>query len=340
MHVFHGYCIGAATGLLLALMAGVGGCSQKIVITQYPTFYTKALQSMAVTPFTNQTGARKAGDIIADKLAAGLAANGAYKVYNRNHLRTLMDESDLGLALGGDTSAAAAAFKKHTNVTAILTGSVTTYSGTTRSERRKKPVYAYRSDGSMYVSGYTPYVFTRNDATVSVTATLIRVSDGGTIHATPAVDWRVWAQGSPPRKDVNVCLAEATNVVVAKLLETFAPVRKIIKVNPSEALRIANDFYDNEWTFCKEIDSASDKMYIVVALPSSCDRNPFRITIIRKGQRETLAEKPLVWTGKYGSYGYEFDAGDIVEKGGGPGEYEAKFYSGQKPVLRRTFRIK
>ena len=237
-------------------------------------------------------------------------------------------------------SASAAAFKKHTDVTAILTGTVTTYSTTTKSERRRIARYATRPDGSSYIAGYTPYVFTRNDATVSVTATLIRVSDGATIHATPAVDWHAWAQGSPPKQDVNVCLAQATEVVVARLLETFAPVRKIIKVDPSKALRIANELYDDEWTFCEEIDSASDKMFVVVSLPSSCDRNRFRITIIRKGQRETLAEKPIVWSADYGSYGYAFEAGEIIEKGGGPGEYEAKFYSGQKPVLRRTFRIK
>jgi len=340
MRISHGQRVVAAALLFSALTAAVGGCTKKILITQYPAFYTRDLQTMAVIPFKNQTRWRNAGDIVSDKLAAALVANGAYTVYNRNHFKTLMDESDLRLAFGGDPTAAAAAFKKHTDVTAILTGAVTTFAATTKSQRRKRPVYAYRSDGSMYVSGYTPYVFTRNQATVSVTATLIRVADGATIHATPAVGWQVASQGSPPRKDVNVCLAEATNVVVGRLLETFAPIRKIIKVNPSKALRIASDFYDNEWTFTDTLDAQTDKMQVVLALPSNCDRNRFRITIIRKGQREDLASRDIVWSGKYSCFGYAFDVRDIAQKGGGPGEYEAKFYSGQKPVLRRTFKIR
>jgi hypothetical protein len=77
-----------------------------------------------------------------------------------------------------------------------------------------------------------------------------------------------------------------------------------------------------------------------VTLPPSCDRNHFRITMVRKDQREDLAEQQLTWDRKDSERGagFQFSPKELAAKGG-LGEYEAKFYSGPEPVLRTTFKI-
>ena len=325
--------------LLLVAVAAAGGCSKKMTIVQVPEFYTAELKTLAVVPFRNQSGWRNAGQIIADKLAAALMANGAYRVFNRNDLKALMDEKDLQIALGDDSAAAATAFKRLTQVQAILTGTVATYATTSNRQQKRDPVYAVNKQGRRYVQGYRSYVLTRNEANVSVTASLIRVSDGTTIHATPTPAWaRAWAQGSPPKKDAHACCAEAGDDVVRQLLVQFAPVRREIKVNPDEALRTASELYDDEWTYTKSFKATDEKMYVVVALPPVCDRNRFRLTIVRKDQREDLASQDIVWSKANKGYGYLFNPQQIAAKGGS-GEYEVKFYSGPKPIMRRLFKI-
>jgi hypothetical protein len=336
---------GSRRAALMVMLAGalslLGGCSKKIWVTQVPDFYTPDLKTVAVVPFRNQSDWKGAGDIIADKLAAALMANGSYRVFNRNDLRTLLDEQDLQIAFGSDTAAAARTLSKVGDVQAVLVGTVTTYAATSNSQQRQDPVYAYTPQGVMYVAGYKTYVFTRNEGNVQVTASLLRTSDGTTIAATADPRWsRVWAQGSPPTKDAYACVADAASSVVAQLVETFAPVRKQVTIDPGKTLRLASELYDNKWTFTDTFSATDTKMYVVISLPPACDRNPFKITIIRAGERTDLAMQEIRWSKEYGAYGYLFNPSDIAAKGGGPGQYEVKFYSGPEPVLRRSFRIR
>lgn len=326
--------------LLLATLAGSAGCSKKIWITQWPAFYTPKLKTIAVVPFRNRSGAANAGDIISDKLAAALSGTGAYKVFNRNDLKSLMDESDLRIALSEDAAAAVTKFRKFSDVQALLTGTVTTYAATSNRQNKRDPIYGLDRRGNTVIRGYRSYVHTRNEANVSVTSVLIRVSDGTTIYSTAQPAWaRISSQGSPPRKDIYACAEQATDHVVAQLLEHFAPVRKQIKINPSKALRTATELYDNEWTFAKVFSAEDEKMYVVVALPPCCDRNAFRLTIVKKDRREDLAAQDIIWSNKHTGFGYLFSPKQIAAKAG-PGQYEVKFYSGPKPVLKREFTIK
>ncbi len=79
-------------------------------------------------------------------------------------------------------------------------------------------------------------------------------------------------------------------------------------------------------------------MYVVLSLPPQCDRNRFRITIIRKDERATIVYQDLVWSSKYGAFGYLFSPKKIVEIAG-PGAFTAKFYSGPEPIMMHDFRI-
>ncbi len=330
--------------LALVVLAGVlGGCDVKTKITQYPTFYTPDLKTVAVVPFRSQCQDRSAGDIIADRVANGISATETYKIYNRNDLKAVLDEKDLNLALGGDSAQAADAFKRSGNVQALLTGTVTTFSTSTRSEPRQEPIYAYNRNGGMYISGYRSYIWTRNEATVSVTANLIRVSDGTTIYAMarPA-EFTVPAEGSPPALDPHGCLARATDRAVACLVEEFSVVQKEVKLPIDKCCRLATNFYDGKWEYSDSFSMASPKMYAVITLPPNCDRNRFRLTIVRKDQRQDLAEAEFVWDRNNSDQkgrSFEFNARDIAAKGGGAGDYTLKFYSGLSPIIMRNFKI-
>ncbi|HAU37441.1 MAG TPA: hypothetical protein DCX07_06945 [Phycisphaerales bacterium] len=330
---------------LAGLVLTAGGCSKEIIITQYPEFYTDDMQGMsiAVAPFQNATQDRTAGDVIADRLSSALDGNGTYKVYNSRYLKTLMDERNLQMAVAEDPMKAAEKFRqvKALNAHAILMGTVTTYAATQRNERKQDPQYIYNPNTQRNeFAGYRVYTLTRNEANVTVTATLVRLKDGAAIHTTdrPA-QAQAWAQGSPPSMDPFACLTSASENVVAQLVEEFAVVRKKIKVDPRKALRTADELYDNKWTFAEKFAASDKEMFVVVELPASCDRNRFRIVIVRRDAREPLAQEDIIWTRKYNSFGYKFNPSEIAGKGGGPGAYTVKFYSGPEPVFTRDFKI-
>lgn len=324
--------------VLLAALGGGAGCSKKIWVYQVPSFHTPDLKSIAVLPFRNQSTTRNAGDVVADKLATALMANPTYHVFARNDLKTLLDQEDLRNALSGNVGPGTS-LRKHTDVQAFLTGAVTTYSMTSNRQFKKDPIYAYdKRRKQRYIQGYRSYYYTRNEANVSVSAALIR-PDGTTIHATSApVHAQQPSEGESPGMDPYACAAVATDQVIRRLVEEFAIVRKQVKVDTGKALRTASDFYDNQWTYTDKFKSTDEKMLVVVALPPVCDRNPFRLVIVLKDQREPLASKDIVWSAKHASFGYAFSPRQLAGKGG-IGEYEVKFYSGPEPVIRHKFRI-
>jgi len=332
----------ASVGCLLLAAAG---CSKKITIIQYPDYYRPEMRGMAivVVPFKNPTRDRSAGTVVADKLAAMLNANGTYKVYNTSYLKSIMDERKLQAALSDDPSQMAKKFRqlKGVNAKALLIGTILQYTATQRNEPRREPIYQYNPrTKTNYIAGYRSFVHTRNEANVSVTATLVRLRDGAVIHTTGSpASYRMWAQGSPPKLDPYACLSAATDNVVARLVVEFAVIRRQIKIDPAKTVRTASELYDNKWTWKKHFKKTDKTMYAVIMLPRCCDRNRFRIVVVRKNQRRPLAEVKFVWSKDDSGRGFRLDPSDIAAKGGGSGTYTIKFYSGPEPVVLCDFHI-
>jgi len=344
-------------------MALAGGCGgEQIQILQYPAFFdpddpSRNVKSLVVLPFRNQAskaaGAR-AGEAVSEELSGLLSGSGTYqKVYNRNDLSNLMDQQDLAIAAGGDSNAMAAALRKRGAVEALLTGAVTAYdsSSRTRTEMRQQFV---GMNPQTKAPIYRPVMMqiTTNEGTVTVTSALIRVRDGAQIHATGPVYGRYRSEGTGGVASEPECLRRATSQAVFGCREHFAVVRKTITVE-SDAFRVARAYYDGEWDEEDEFTTIDTEAFVVLKLPSQCDRNRFRISIVREGRQKDLFVAKVRWVNKTqpvhaGSeltanpcqvgLGFRFSPRDLAQKAG-PGTYIAKFYAGPKPALTYEFDI-
>lgn len=328
--------------LLCMVLFSAIGCGKKVDITCYPEFYTEDLKCIAVVPFRSATSEANAGTVVSENLSRALMQNNTYRVFSHNDLAALESQRDLMIyAKTGDAASAAAKFRPGGKVQGLLVGTVTTYAHTSNSQMRSDPIQQWDSRAQMFVTtGYRQYQYTRNEATVAVSAALIRVSDGTQIYATPEATGRAWAEGEVPTWDRYECLRRATDEAVAKLVQEFAVTRQQITFYDKD-FRLATDCYDNKWNYVDRFDANQAKMYAVLSLPDICDRNKFRITVIREGQRQDLACAEFSW--KRGAprsgQGFEFSPVDIAQKGGGPGNYVAKFYSGPDVICEHPFRI-
>ena len=331
-------------GLLTVVV--LSGCGQKkITITQYPSFFnpddpSTNVKSLVVLPFRNQAGpqaeAAKAGDAIAEKLYGMLAGTRTYSnIYNRNDLGALAEQQDLQVAAGAEPSTTAALLRKRGNVEAVLTGAVTAYASSTSQKRQQIPQYAWNARTKrVYISGYKTVIITTNEGNVQVTATLTKVSNGAAIHSTPPISARSVAKGQSPDTDEHGVLRRAADQAAMKLMEHFAVVRKTIEVK-GDAFKTASELYDGKWQHTGKFKTTDKRMFVVLKLPDNCDRNRFRVTIVRDGEREVLATRTIVWKAGDGRVGrgMEFDPSQIAAKGGGAGKYMAKFYPGLEPNL-------
>ncbi len=336
--------------LLLSSLVFAGGCGKEIRILQYPEFYDpedpeKNIKTIVVVPFRNQAAgaaAAKAGEALAENMAAVLGASNTYKhVYNRNDLSALLDQVDLQTMAGTDPADLAKVLKKRGKVEAIITGAITSYSSSSTRTSRQVPIWNYNPrTKQIYIAGYRTEVIIRNEGNAAATATLIRVKDGRPIYTSPPVQGRYISRGVSPGADRHGCLRMATNAVVHRLMNHFAVVAKTITVS-NDALQTATEYFEGEWDEEDDFRATDDKMYVVLKLPSSCHRNRFRITIAREGFRRHLETVSFRWDRADSAVGkgFMFNPREIARKGGGPGTYVAKFYAGPKPALDVTFEI-
>ena len=339
-------------GSLLGL-AALAGCTKKITIYRVPPFWTPDISSIAVIPFQSAAGNRQAGLIVSDQVASVLSTNAAYKrVYNRSHYKNIVDEKRLRMNWSQNPSAFAAPFRRWGKAHAMLVGSVTQYAATTSSQRKRQRTprmrWNPRTKRQEWTGAYDYYewVHTRNEANVSANATLNRISDGQQLYSTGPVYGR-WAsetagRGVPPQLDPHGCLMAATNQVIQKLVTHLGIVPMQIEVDPAKDFLTANGPpYDNKWPVTSKFRVTDPKLIVVLRLPPACDRNRFRITIIRKGTRKDLESVDFVWKRSFPSSGqsFVFSPGKIAAAGGGPGDYQVKFYAGPEPAMIRDFRI-
>lgn len=341
-------------GLWLAAVAP--GCMTKIPIDQYPVFWGETqIRSVAVAPFrivSSFIEDRRAGEIMADDLAAALAINGTYdRVVGRRSLEDLLSEEDLAHLTDG-AGGVVQRLKELADVDAVIIGAVIQYEATAHSveydysyRHRYGPYYAYHpyyhhDHGGYY---YDDYTTERNDAKVTAAAEILATETGQTLHAARPLGKRVVSEGSPPAKDLDMCLAIAARGVAAGMVEQFAVTHRVIEVKATDSLRISSgEFVDGQWREAGRFTTAETHMAVVIALPPVADRNHFRLTVSREDAEEVLAETTFIWRREHPATGvaFSFDPSRIAADGGGAGKYTVTFYGiADKPVMTRDFKI-
>ena len=333
--------------LVLITMTALGGCVKKIPIVQYPVFWDRAPKTVAVTPFRNETRTRYIGMQVTNDLATRLSANGTYTVYDRMLLKAYLNEHDLQRAFSTDQDTAASAMVKIGKVQAILTGVITTCNWPrTRMQTQIVTQRFYNPNGTSYTRPVKHYVYT-NEAELQANAALLRITPNGpqVIHSCP-VRGHMKSTGTSPRLSREECMSIARAQVVQQLIEQFAIVRKLIRVNPSKAFFTATDQpYAGKWPKSRKFStSTGQKIILVLILPPQCDRNTFKITVSRKEGRTELAAFSVRWTKAMSAApaGKQFilNPSDLVAKGGGPGDYVIRLFSGQpKPAIEHKIKI-
>ncbi|HDZ22636.1 hypothetical protein LCGC14_0295910 [marine sediment metagenome] len=357
-----GWHIWVLLGGLWLAAAGAPGCMRKIAIDQYPVFWGETeIRSVAVAPFRIiSSDDPRAGAIMADNLAAALAINGTYdRVVGRRSLENLLSEEDLSHLTDG-AGGVVRRLKELADVDAVIIGTVIQYEATGYSveydyayRRPYYPYYDYHPYYRHYHGGYygrywdgpyyDDYITERNDAKVTAAAEILTTETGQTLHVARPLGKRIVSEGSPPARDLDMCLAIAAQGVAAGMVEQFAVTHRVIEVKAKEALRISSgEFVDGQWLEADRFMTAETHMAVVIALPPVADRNHFRLTVSREGADEVLAETTFIWRRDHPATGvtFSFDPSRIAADGGGPGEYTVTFYGiADEPLMTRDFKI-
>ena len=327
---------------LLVLAAGLGGCTKEIPIYRVPAFWQPGeFEAIAVMPFRNASTYPNAGEAVTAGLAAHLAANGTYdRVYNPRDLEMLLSERDLRDYDDGDVPGLLEGIN---DVQVALTGTVLIMEGVEDREWRREPIYKTDRSGNQRVVDYRKFYYYKNHATLSVTASLVSIRTGQTLHSTlTPITAQVESEGEDPELTLEECVLVALEEVVAGLVSEFAITQGVIEVDPNKAFLItAGDYYDGEWEERTSFAADETEMVVVIKLPYDADRNTFRLAVARKNEREDLAESEFTWSRDYPARGHEivFDPSEIAAAGGGPGPYVVKFYAGDEPVMDKPFTI-
>ncbi|MBN1347040.1 MAG: hypothetical protein JXQ73_30395 [Phycisphaerae bacterium] len=316
--------------VIAPILVGCHGSTKQdaIWIYRYPTFFKDDLKRIAVLRFGNRTRVRGVGERISDKVSAVLTNNRTYEVYTRTNLKDILreqDASNVGI-ISGDLAKKIGRLK---SVQALVCGVCNRCETTTKSETRYNavPIWGKNAQGMPVVTGYrqVPYRYTRHDAFVECQMVVIDCVTGLQIYAVSEPS-NLYAAGSPPKYGPADLLRMAEDDQINRLVRGVAVTRTQIKLE-GEVLQTATSLYEGKWEYQRRLTPPDKQFYVVVRLPAAADRNNFQITIVPKGERETVAQKPFVWTRRHGSFGHKFLIDPIVKKQGF-GDYQAKLYSG------------
>jgi len=320
-------------------MAALAGCGRSMVITQYPSFYTQDMRTVAVLQFDNESLRPRAGHFVTRRFTAALKENGTYEVLGSKDASAIAKAQAANPADPAELKAVAVRFKEAGNVQVFIVGSVKTFTSASYVYRWSEPGFGYR----YYRFGthwyYPTDFYVHNEARVSVAARLVLVDDGTVLAETPELSATVFSRGDPPHLTPDECAAKATGQVIDEMLECFAAVKKQVVISPKKNLRTARRREGGGWQFTDKFSPDDEAMYVIVKLPDECDRNRFRVAISREGHKEALAGEDFVWSKQDESRQLKFSPNELHAKAGA-GDYRVTFYSGPDRVLAVDVKIK
>ncbi|HUS48393.1 MAG TPA: hypothetical protein VM098_09740, partial [Phycisphaerae bacterium] len=96
-------------------MAALAGCGRSMVITQYPSFYTQDMRTVAVLQFDNESLRPRAGHFVTRRFTAALKENGTYEVLGSKDASAIAKAQAANPADPAELKAVAVRFKEAGN---------------------------------------------------------------------------------------------------------------------------------------------------------------------------------------------------------------------------------
>ncbi len=333
--------------MLLAVV--LPGCAS-MTVEQYPAFYTPDLKTVAVVRFEGSSWRSRGGWDVADRLAKVLADNGTYRVIGPYEVRSKLASVGFVLPRWIDRDAVADALRRVGGVQAFIIGRMEAVEPSSpydlhrwrtpcrrcrkwrRELRHKKKRLRFSSSRN-----YCTDCERRLEVRVAVRAEMVRVADGRVLHRTlGSVESRI--QGRDCFDPPGELLDNATVEVVNTLVGHFAVVRKTISLSKKKAFRIARRTDNGELVSVDTFGPDEKELIVIVSLPDQADRNQFRVAVTRVGGEKELASESFIWSRLQSRRLIVFSPVKLAAVAG-PGDYEAKFYSGSREVMKKKFRI-
>ena len=339
-----------AVGLLACFVYGCnGGGSRRAVITHYPDWPYERYKTIGVVPFKSQVAdAPDAGRRIASALEARLVANGTLRVYSRTELATIMTEQDLSRLADVADPRTAIQPGRIKAVQALIVGDCSQYER--KADRQRKeirlPVYSVPDPrGHRVPVGERVMTWWSHEhrARVAATFRIVDTATGEIVYSSPQpfVEAREESKrNSPPDASPDELAEQCCQAIAERMVRQIAVSRMEVKLS-GKSLLTATEFYDNRWQQEDRFYRDDPKMFVAVcSLPEVCDQNPFRVAVVKKDERRELGGGEFVWSRSLGHRGQSFELVPAeLLRAAGPGDFEAKLYSGPEPILWREFQV-
>lgn len=343
----------AAVTVTMVSGCGRGGKAGEADVVSYPTWQFKSYERLAVLPFqVSDRRAVGAADRLTAALVDDLSRNGAFKVMDRSSMKEIFTEQDLSNLADVADPRTAIPQGRIEAAQALVIGRITTYDLVAERRVRRVPVYAVDARGRFLLDRYGRRVISSyqeryeytHAATVAATVRVIDAATGSLLlsHATQPITLDKTGRGGPPDESPEQLADQAVSSLARELYKQIAPTRQRVKFD-KDMLVVALDYYDGRYEEARSLPSNLDKFMVAVrGLPSSCDRNRFRVTITADGGRDDLFSQEFTWSARDGQIGQAWPVEMNRIALGGAGRYVAKLYSvgSPQPVLLRPFEIR
>lgn len=321
----------------LALLVGCG--PEAVWVTRRPAFNYEKIHKIGVIAFaTTAKGpeAEGAGAVLADKIARFLIEHQDYQVVTPEQIARALQQAKYSPPLPLDAGIVKM-IGEIAGVDTLVAGTVTTCTFKQTEETKLQPEYT-DTGYALYRDAVIPYRSTRNEAEI---AAEMRVYDAatGAIVWSDSFGYKSWAQGTPPPRNRQQVLEDASDQVAAKLFLGLVVNKDLAKI-PADSIFTSAGFVGQQYVNRTTAFSTKDEtVFVVLTLGSSFERASVMVKVFKKGDKSPVATAVRVWDGKIAAIGVPFMVKDLTSKSGF-GKFEARYSINDQEVRSTEFTIR
>jgi len=342
-------------GCGVAVLLLLSGCErrQRAAIVQHPQWEYQDYRRLAVLPFrVTRREAAEAARHAEYRLVDLLSSNGGFTVLTRSDLKAVLTEQDLALLADVADAQTMLPQRMIQVAQAVVIGTIADCELKADQIERRVPRYARDRQGRLIINRRTGlplvvaedvYTEVRHSARLTGNVQVIDVATGRVLlsHTVGPIEQEDFGRGRPPRATPAELAIAAAEEIATEFYRKIAPQRVEVKL-PGDCLLIASGYYEGEYAKLKRVPVTLPEFLLVArSLPSTCDRNDFRLAISPKDRPEYLVEHAFTWSASMGSRGEALRVPVELLTGSGAEEFTAKLFAAgqERPILTRDFRL-